>query len=160
MYVLKNPDGTLNAAMDPNNPPGIRTSIPTKDSLLTVLKHNFQQRYNGNRLPMGLYLHAAADIGAPSRTQAYKEFIDWTLTFKDVYWVNNQQLLDWIKNPTDVNASITASSLDCVMPATAPENTEICDGVDNTGNGEIDFMLLPWSRNQFYFLLWLSSSSP
>jgi hypothetical protein len=87
---------------------------------------------------MGLYLHAAADISAPSRTQAYKEFIDWTLTFKDVYWVNNQQLLAWIKNPTDVHASITAQSLDCVMPATAPENTEICDGVDNTGNGEID----------------------
>ena len=137
MYTLDNPDGSLNAAMDPNGLPGSR-AVASKDEYLNVLKHNFLARYNSTRVPMGLYLHAAASVSALDRTKAYQEFIKWTLTFRDVYWVTNQQLLNWVKNPTNALDSLTAPSLDCLMPATASGNTEICDGVDNDGNGQID----------------------
>jgi hypothetical protein len=55
-----------------------------------------------------------------------------------VYWVNNQQLLAWMKNPTNIADSITNPELDCVMPAQDASNPEICDGIDNNGDGTID----------------------
>jgi hypothetical protein len=129
MYSLLNPDGSLNAAMDPN-PVG---SI-TYEKTLELLKHNFLERYNGNRLPLGIYLHAAFMV-----SDAIRDFVEWTQTnYPDVYWVNNQQLLAWMVNPTDASGSLTNPALDCLLPALDPSNQEVCDGIDNNGDGNID----------------------
>jgi hypothetical protein len=53
--------------------------------LLEVLKFNFNNRYKSTRLPMGLYIHAAANIKRAERTQAYIDFIKWTLTFPGIF---------------------------------------------------------------------------
>ena len=41
-------------------------------------------------------------------------------------------------NPTDVSGSLTNPALDCLLPAVNPSNREICDGIDNNGDGNID----------------------
>jgi hypothetical protein len=129
MYTLLNPDGSLNSPMDPNPVGAI-----TKEAALELLRDNFKKRYEGDRLPMGVYSHAAA-----MNAEAIAEFVTWTQKeYKDVYWVNNQQLLAWVNNPTDVTGSLKNPALDCQMPAKDPNNKEICDGVDNDNNGEID----------------------
>jgi peptidoglycan/xylan/chitin deacetylase (PgdA/CDA1 family) len=135
MYTLDNTDGTLNAAMDPN---AKRGNSDLKENLLSTLKFNFLARYNSTRVPMGLYLHAAASLTVKDRTDAYVEFINWTLSFPDVYWVNNQQLISWIQNPTNIKDSLTNPALDCIMPPVSENNVEICDGVDNNNDGKID----------------------
>lgn len=129
MYSLLNPDGSLNAAMDPN-PVGVITYEKTME----LLKNNFLLRYNGNRLPFGIYLHAAFMI-----PEAIRDFVEWTQSnYEDVYWVNNQQLLSWMVNPTDVSGSLTNPALDCLLPAVDDSNQEVCDGIDNNGNGNTD----------------------
>lgn len=145
MYTLHNGDGSLNAAMDPNVPKK-KGSPSKKADLIAVLKTNFLNRYNSSRIPMGLYLHgnfshlsiAAASLTDRDQNDAYKEFIRWTLSFPDVYWISNQKLLAWMQNPTNIVDSLTAKSLDCLMPAISPSNPEICDGIDNDGTGEAD----------------------
>jgi hypothetical protein len=97
-----------------------------------------------------VYLHATA-TNAP----AINEFIKWTLeNHPDVYWISNQKLLEWMKNPTNIQDSLKNPALDCLMPATDPSNIEICDGIDNNRNGEIDEGLVancqfPESGNYF-----------
>jgi hypothetical protein len=149
MYTLHNKDGSLNAAMDPNV--SKKKGYPfTKTDLLAILKTNFLNRYNSSRVPMGLYLHgsfsdlniAAASLNDQDRNDAYKEFISWTLSFPDVYWISNQKLLAWIQNPTNIADSLAAQSLECLMPPISPSNPEVCDGIDNDGNGEADTGLI------------------
>jgi hypothetical protein len=138
MYTLHNADGSLNAAMDPNVARSKISPTTRKDDVVQLLKSNFLRRYNSSRIPMGLYLHAAASLSDKERNDAYKEFIDWTLSFPDVYWISNQKLLAWIQNPTNIADSLNAESLDCLMPPISPNNNEICDGIDNDGDGEAD----------------------
>ena len=129
LYALLNDKGGVYSAMDP-------VSTVSEAEMLDVLKKNFLMHYNGNRLPMGLYFHAAAEM---NRVNAIKGFISWTLkNYPDVYWVNNQQLISWIKNPTNIKDSLKNSALSCLTNATHPSNPEICDGIDNNGNGIAD----------------------
>lgn len=129
MYTLLNPDNSENSPMDPN-PVGLINDEQTFE----LLKSNFLRNYNGNRIPMGIYLHAVQ-----MKSDAIRDFIAWTrTTYPDVYWVNNQQLLSWINNPTDIAGSLKNPALDCLTPATDPSNKEVCDGVDNNGDGLID----------------------
>ena len=58
LYRLKNADGSLNAAMDPNR----AGAEDEKAVLVSLLKTNFLNRYTSTRLPMGLYLHAAESL--------------------------------------------------------------------------------------------------
>ena len=149
MYTLHNNDGSLNAAMDPNFQ-GRKGSTSAKADLVALLKTNFFNRYNSSRIPMGLYLHgkfkflslAAASLTDNDRNDAYKEFISWTLSFPDVYWISNQKLLAWIQSPTNIADSLTAQSLNCLMPPVSPKNQDICDGIDNDGDGVADAGLI------------------
>ncbi|KAI8919547.1 hypothetical protein BC831DRAFT_481476 [Entophlyctis helioformis] len=140
MYTLRNADGSENAVMDPNPVPGGTPGMPNADEIFNTYKTNFLNRYNSHRLPMGIYLHAAVSVTQPAHITGVRRFMDWIRSsgYSDVYWVSNQQLLAWMANATDVEASLKNPALDCLMPATAPGNQEVCDGVDNNGDGVID----------------------
>ncbi|KAJ3185758.1 hypothetical protein HDU85_001117 [Gaertneriomyces sp. JEL0708] len=139
MYTLLNPDGTENTSMDPNGLPG-GNPIPTKDDVVNLLRRNFEAHFNGNRTPFGIYIHAATQLSQPQRLEAFKEFIQWVQDthYDEVYWVNNQQLLSWIQQPTDLARSKVSPTLGCYLPAKGPSITEVCDGIDNKGDGNID----------------------
>ena len=142
MYNLRNVDGTLNAAMDPNAIPGGAAS-PTADEIFNLYKSNFLTHYNGDRRPLGIYLHAALSISVPSQIEGLVRFQkEVTSLYPDVYWISNAKLLDWMAQPTNTTGALTSAALDCKMPAVDPSNEEICDGIDNTGDGTIDVGLV------------------
>ncbi|KAJ3265116.1 hypothetical protein HDU76_012088, partial [Blyttiomyces sp. JEL0837] len=70
------------------------------------------------------------------KTQLITEFIKWTQTFPDVWYVTNTQLIQWILNP--VPAANMASFLPCNAPKVDASQPEICDGLDNKGTGQPD----------------------
>lgn len=77
--------------------------------LLTTLKTNFDQAYNGNRAPFPIFVHAP--WFTPERIALTNEFIDYALSKPNVYFVTVRQMLDWIANP--VPASQLATTLTC-----------------------------------------------
>ncbi|TPX47218.1 hypothetical protein SeLEV6574_g02769 [Synchytrium endobioticum] len=149
MSDLLNPDGTLNASMDPEG---------SSSGIVNLLKSNFIRHYQDpNRVPFGLYIHAASGTVDPTRIQAYSEFISWTqATYPDVYWINNQQLLSFMTTPPPTDSS-PHPSLGCTIYLPSPSNSEICDGRSNTGTSDfstIDSNLL----SSCYFTVTQSST--
>jgi hypothetical protein len=98
-----------------------------------MFKGTFNDRYNGNRAPMGFYIHPAwaSDDG---RIGAFNEFADWALAQSNVWFVTNQQLLAWVSNPV----AATTSSNFAPCPVKPPGTTEVCDGWDNDNDGLVD----------------------
>ncbi|KAJ3156809.1 hypothetical protein HDU86_003575 [Geranomyces michiganensis] len=139
MNTLLNADGTENSPMDPNPVPGGAAGEPTAAEIFELLKANFLRRYNGDRAPMGIFIHAATQIAVPARTAGFLQFFKWTQdTYpNDVYYVNNQQLLSWMLNPTDLATSKGSPTLGCRLPAIDPSNPEICDGINNKVRGDV-----------------------
>jgi hypothetical protein len=142
--------GSLHSVMDPE-------SSLTTDELFNSYKLNFMNHYDSpGRRPYGIYLHAAVGLSLPNHVAALVRFQkEIAAQYSDVYWINNNQLLDWMQAPTDVNDALKSKALDCFPPATDPSNKEICDGIDNTGNGKIDDGLkiecsFPKSQSSFF----------
>jgi peptidoglycan/xylan/chitin deacetylase (PgdA/CDA1 family) len=76
----------------------------TSQAMYDLLLKNFNDQYNGNRAPYGIYTHAAYFIGdsadAAQRRDGYAMFLDYLATLKDVYIVSVSQALEWVRNPT------------------------------------------------------------
>ncbi|RKP21162.1 hypothetical protein ROZALSC1DRAFT_27410 [Rozella allomycis CSF55] len=102
----------------------------------------FYEKYNGNRSPMGIFLHPAWLIASDDNVNALNKFIETVLQMKDVYFVTNKQLVEYMKNP--VPAANVASQLKgdgvCINGRRFPSavSNEVCDGADNDRNGLID----------------------
>lgn len=73
-------------------------------------------------------------------------FLDWTQTFKDVWLVSNEQMLEWIKAPVP-NANISSvTALGCSTPDVAA-GLKICNGITANEIGLLDncpFIDFPW----------------
>ena len=170
LYTLQNADGSLNAAMDPNPVPG-GAPAATVDEIFNLYKSNFLTHYNGDRRPLGIYLHAALSLSLPNQIEGLVKFQKEVASqYSDVYCISNQKLLKWMAAPTDIKGALTSAALDCMMPAVDAGNVEICDGIDNTGDGTIDVGLVstcqfsPTSGTNVYWinsdLFWMSSTRP
>ncbi|KAI9188969.1 hypothetical protein H9P43_000391 [Blastocladiella emersonii ATCC 22665] len=100
-----------------------------------MLRKSFNDHYKGNRAPFGIYLHSAYLMADPTRTTILHDFFAEIAPLTDVRFVTNDQLLTWLRNPVPL-ANMTAK---CKPPAPAsPTATEVCDGLDNNGNGVVD----------------------
>lgn len=76
---------------------------PTEvDELVDFFIENFNREYKGNRAPFGFYVHAAWFLKGDHHFEAYVKFIDYLQSLPDVYLVNSNFVLDWIKNPTSI----------------------------------------------------------
>ena len=109
---------------------------PTGDSasLESLLKYNFNQRYNGNRIPLGIFLHAAW-LANPSNAEALNQFIAYANSFNDVWFITNHQLIKWIKNPVSAEAMTDWEHLQRPDYSITEEKA---DGLDNDNDGEIN----------------------
>lgn len=142
----------MHAIMDSDLP----TAIPhTMDAQLdgspeTVrgwFETNFNRHYNGDRAPFGIYLHP---VHVGNASQLYNDFFTWASQKADVWFVTNQQLLQWMQNPVPASQLADQPYMKCNLPAV---NTEICNGMDDTKSGLIDkgvletcpFIAGPWS---------------
>ncbi len=68
------------------------------ENLLNLFKTNLLERYNGNRVPLGIWLHPGW-LDDPDHVQALNEFLDWAMTIQDVHAVTLSMLNDWMKSP-------------------------------------------------------------
>ncbi|KAF9328689.1 hypothetical protein BG006_008172 [Podila minutissima] len=111
------------------------------------LKNNFNRHYNGNRQPFGIYLHP---VHVGQSVQMFNDFFKWAAAQPDVWFVTNQQLLEWMKNPVPASQLAAQDYMKCNIPAVGKE---ICNGMDDTKAGAIDSKVLetcnfasgPWS---------------
>ena len=98
MWRLK--EGETYHAMDPGG---------SRESLFNVFKENLQTRYDGNRAPMGIWLHAETWLNTET-TAALSDFLDWALKKEDVWVVSLSSLADWMFDPIS-SADIVASEV-------------------------------------------------
>ncbi|KAG0312483.1 hypothetical protein BGZ99_009472 [Dissophora globulifera] len=111
------------------------------------LRTNFDRHYNGDRAPFGIFLHP---VHVGNAVQLYNDFFESILLKPDVWFVTNQQLLEWMKNPVPASQLADQPYMKCTLPMVGKE---ICNGMDDTKSGAIDkgvletcnFVAGPWS---------------
>ena len=106
------------------------------DAVLNWMKNTFNDHYNGNRQPFGLYTHpihvarGVPNVDDPVKTiNMINEFLDWATTSADrqnVWIVSNKQLLAWMQNPVPASQLNTLDAFKC---QTANVNDHICNGM-------------------------------
>ncbi|ORX57390.1 hypothetical protein DM01DRAFT_1319238 [Hesseltinella vesiculosa] len=95
---------------------------------------NFQRHYTGNRQPFGIYVHPTHMTNYPGMpdVSALKNgvvSIIQSLAGKpDVWFVTNQQLLQWMQNPVPNSQLASQPYMQCNVPNTGKE---ICNGLQN-----------------------------
>ncbi|KAI8881570.1 hypothetical protein K501DRAFT_324437 [Backusella circina FSU 941] len=105
----------------------------------------FDQHYNGNRQPFGIYVHPTHLTkydGLPDPTSMLEGVLDFIKTISqkpDVWFVTNQQLLQWMKNPVKASELGSQDYMQCKQPVIPKE---ICNGLDDDHNGVIDDSLI------------------
>jgi hypothetical protein len=94
LWVFYDRDGNNYGALDP---------ATASDSVFhDILEYNFQQRYDGNRCPLGLYSHAG-QLALPDRQGALRTFLQDKLTRPDVWMITMRGLIEWMREPVPVS---------------------------------------------------------
>jgi hypothetical protein len=70
------------------------------NSAEAVLKNAFDQAYFNNRAPVPIAVHPYWFSG--TRLSEAQSFVNYALTFKDVYFVTMSQLVEWMEDPVPV----------------------------------------------------------
>jgi hypothetical protein len=121
------------------------------DTVKGWLQNNFLRHAKQGKTPFGLFLHPIHLFHAPGTPLApgaadpadslkmYQEFLDWALTQPDTWFVTSQQLLEWMKNPVPADQLKDYAPFSCQVPKIGKE---ICNGLDDNGDGTIDEGLL------------------
>jgi len=125
---------------DATKPPVSMDPDYDNGGLLNLLKDNFNFRYNGNRQPLAIAVHAVHCNEPEAKVKVFREFIKWCIGQKDVYFVTYSQLIEYMKNPVKASELSGHAAISCSKFNTykVKSDTEICDGIDNTGDGNID----------------------
>lgn len=87
--------------------------------VLALLQYNFLARYNGNRAPLGIFLHADLWSG---RTQVLRDFLDWAQTYADVWVVSLSALAAFMQNPQAAAAAGAFSPFITVTRPSVPDS--------------------------------------
>jgi hypothetical protein len=129
LNCLHNADNTLFSGMDPQT---------SGDDLLTLLTRNFDQHYNTNRSPFGLFVHAATWLAAnASRVTAIEQFFQYAVSKPNVFFATSSQVIRWMQNPVPASEVPSMSEMFCPMPPTT-SSSEICNGIDDNQNLLVD----------------------
>ncbi|GAA5814133.1 hypothetical protein MFLAVUS_007624 [Mucor flavus] len=94
---------------------------------------NFARHYNGNRSPFGIYVHPTHLTNYPgladmsSQKAAVVSFIQSLASKPDVWFVTNEQLLQWMQNPVPVSQLASQPYMQCTLPNIGKE---ICNGLE------------------------------
>ncbi|XP_013186778.1 chitin deacetylase 8-like [Amyelois transitella] len=77
----------------------------TEEEWFQLILSNFERHYFGNRAPFGFYIHEwyIRENVNPHVGRALKRFLDLINNLYDVFMVNSQEVIDWVKNPVPVN---------------------------------------------------------
>ncbi|GAB4816963.1 hypothetical protein N2152v2_004009 [Parachlorella kessleri] len=75
-------------------------------------KREFDRNYNGDRAPLGLYLHAGLLMAFSDHQGQINDFLEYALSHDNVWVVTISEVLRWMKNPVPASQY----SLDCSTP--------------------------------------------
>lgn len=78
------------------------TSPTDEKGVFDLIMTNFKRHYETNRAPFGLFYQSNWFTTAHHKA-GFLRFIDEVLKLGDVYFVTNWQLLQWIKNPINLD---------------------------------------------------------
>ncbi|KAL0080685.1 hypothetical protein J3Q64DRAFT_1705650 [Phycomyces blakesleeanus] len=101
---------------------------------------NFDRHYNGNRQPFGIYVHPTHLTNYPglpdpsSLRQGVISFIQSLAGKPDVWFVSNDQLLQWMQNPVPASELANQSYMKCELPNTGKE---ICNGLEKIAISDV-----------------------
>ncbi|KAF9433596.1 hypothetical protein BGZ76_009239 [Entomortierella beljakovae] len=120
----------MHAIMDGDNSTSIPHSMDvhlegTADAVAGWLTKNFDRHYNGDRAPFGIYLHP---VHLGNAASLYTSLFTHARANPDVWFVTNQQLLEWMKNPVPNSELANQPYMKCNLPAVGKE---ICNGLDD-----------------------------
>ncbi|XP_075986207.1 chitin deacetylase 8-like [Anticarsia gemmatalis] len=63
---------------------------------------NFERHYNGNRAPFPFYVHEWFIAVNPAVERAFVRFLNLINSLNDVFMVNSQEVIEWVKNPITI----------------------------------------------------------
>lgn len=101
----------------------------TTQELFEYFKKNFEQSYLSNKAPLGFYVHAAWFALSPVHFEAYKKFLDYLQTMKDVFLVSASTVIDWVRNPVPLAQMKDRHWSQCRKPSPVnckPVSCELC----------------------------------
>lgn len=109
LWCLFSPSQTVVTAMDP--PPEF-----TSNEVAALWKTNFLAHYEGNRAPFGLDLHGVSSnqwlsspVDGDWRRATVNEFIEWALTFSNVYFITYRDMLNFQQAPVTIDQAPTST---------------------------------------------------
>lgn len=106
----------------------------TLENVSGWLRTNFDRHYKGGRAPFGLYVHPAHLSNSPglpspqAKVDMLNAFLTYASSFPDVWFVTNQQLLTWMRNPVPKSQMANHSAFKCQKPSLTKE---ICNGLSD-----------------------------
>uniref|UniRef100_A0A1B0DCJ6 Uncharacterized protein n=1 Tax=Phlebotomus papatasi TaxID=29031 RepID=A0A1B0DCJ6_PHLPP len=80
------------------------SNVQTGEQFGRLLRHNFNRHYNTNRAPLGLHFHASWLKSKKEYRDELNKFIEEMLGRNDVFFVTMLQVIQWMQNPTELNA--------------------------------------------------------
>ncbi len=102
LWEFFDPSGNDLGAMDP--------AVAYDSVFAASLEYMFNMRYQGNRCPLGVYLHAG-QMWSPTRQAILRNFLKDKLQRPDVWMVTMRDVIDWERSPvpsTDLSAWLIA----------------------------------------------------
>ncbi|CAO3573999.1 unnamed protein product [Mortierella alpina] len=113
----------MHAIMDGNTTTAIAHAMDvhldgTAEAVGGWLKANFDRHYDGNRAPFGIYLHPV-HVGASAGL--YHDLFTYAAAKSNVWFVTNQQLLQWMQNPVPASEMAAQDYMKCTLPAVGKE---------------------------------------
>ncbi|XP_060080446.1 chitin deacetylase 7-like [Ylistrum balloti] len=82
------------------------------DEAYNFIMDNFKRYYDGNRAPFGINMHMAW-FYRPYTREGMDRAIQDMLKYNDVYIVTAKQMLQWMKNPTNLSQIMHFKDWDC-----------------------------------------------
>src|SRR6266498_4555821 len=111
------------------------------DTVKKWLQDNFNRHGKQGKTPFGVYLHPVQLSKLPGlpdpgpRIKMLQDFFDWAIEQPDTWFVTSQQLFEWMKNQVPADQLKDYKPFSCQVPKIGKE---ICNGLDDDGNGTID----------------------
>jgi peptidoglycan/xylan/chitin deacetylase (PgdA/CDA1 family) len=100
------------------------------DALQRLFRDNFDSRYNGNRSPMGIYLHGT--WLNPDRVEQLQRFLDYANSFPNVVFATPTQIIRWMQNPIPVSQALNEAYMQCpIQPYSSRDTTVSCSSSAN-----------------------------
>ncbi|KAF9581002.1 hypothetical protein BGW38_002139 [Lunasporangiospora selenospora] len=99
-----------------------------------AIPHNMDPQLDGtpeqkDRQPFGIYLHP---VHVGNSTSLYTTFLNEIAALPNVWFVTNQQLLAWMKNPVPATQLADQPYMKCERPVVGKE---ICNGIEDSTVG-------------------------